>query len=94
MGEKFESSTAMLWITGKSAGTTREVPEFKLTSASTYACVLGDAFPQKARELWAYQCLMVREARRCGGTGWRDYDCMFRQQAASTRKRKKHWNKH
>ena len=79
------AATAMLWIAGKSAGTRREVPDILscVQCFSTYACVLGDAFPQKARELWAYRCLMVREARRCGETGWRDYDCMFRQQAAS-----------
>ena len=29
----------------------------------------------------AYQTLMVREARRCGGKGWLAYDSYFRQQA-------------
>ena len=30
-----------------------------------------------------YQMTIVREARRCGGTGWQAYDTMFRQHAAT-----------
>ena len=33
------------------------------------------------RQLLAYQTLIVREARRCGGKGWLAYDSYFRQQA-------------
>ena len=33
--------------------------------------------------MWAYQALMITEARRCGGRGWLLYDATFRQQAAS-----------
>ena len=30
----------------------------------------------------AYACLIIREAQRHGGSGWLDYDRVFRQQAA------------
>ena len=72
------------WMTGKPSGR-REVPDILSWAQcfSTYACVLGEKYPQKVRELWAYLSLIVREARRCGGNGWRDYDNMFRQQASS-----------
>ena len=33
-------------------------------------------------QLLAYQTMVVREARRCGGRGWQSYNAMFRQQAA------------
>ena len=38
--------------------------------------------PEKLRQLLAYQTLIVRESRRCGGKGWLAYDAMFRQQVA------------
>ena len=39
---------------------------------------------QLSRELWAYMSfIVVREAWRCGGNGWYEYDSMVRQQAAS-----------
>ena len=31
----------------------------------------------------AYQTTIIREARRCGGAGWKGYDSMFRQHAAN-----------
>ena len=48
-----------------------------------YACVFSEKFPEKNRELWAYMIFLIRESRRYNGEGWRDYDSMFRQQAAS-----------
>ena len=62
----------------------REVPDLLswITCFGTYASVVCDKEPQRIRELWAYQTMLVREARRCGGKGWHAYDSMFRQQAA------------
>ena len=62
----------------------REVPDLLswITCFGTYASVVCDKQPQRIRELWAYQTMLVREARRCGGKGWQAYDSMFRQQAA------------
>ena len=37
---------------------------------------------QGVRDMLAYAHLMVREAQRHGGSGWLDYDRVFRQQAA------------
>ena len=34
------------------------------------------------RDMLAYARLIIREAQRHGGSGWRDYDRVFRQQAA------------
>ena len=62
----------------------REVPDLLswVTSFGMFASVLADKSPKKTRQLWAYQTVIVREARRCGGKGWQMYDAMFRQQAA------------
>ena len=64
----------------------REVPDLLswLTSFGMYASILTEKHPQLTLGLWAYQTFMVREARRCGGHGWQDYDLMFRQQAVAT----------
>ena len=43
--------------------------------------VLTIKFPGKMKQLLAYQTLIIREARRCGGKGWLAYDSYFRQQA-------------
>lgn len=37
---------------------------------------------QATRDMLAYARLVIREAQRHGGTGWLDYDRVFRQQAA------------
>ena len=52
----------------------------------TYACVLASQCLEKLTQLLAYQTTVVREARRCSGTGWQGYDTMFRQHAANTDK--------
>ena len=62
----------------------REIPDFLswLQCFGVYASIVVSKQPDRYRQLMAYQTLMVREARRCGGTGWLAYDAMFRQQAA------------
>lgn len=54
-----------------------------LNCFSLYAAVITSKFPHKARELWAYQAMMVSEQRRCGGRGWLLYDSGFRQQMSA-----------
>ena len=63
----------------------REMPDFEswLQCFSAYAAVICSKYPQKARELWAYQAMMISEHRKCGGRGWLLYDGAFRQQIAS-----------
>ena len=63
----------------------REVPDMLswLHCFSLYAAIVCAHRPDKARQMWAYQALMITEARRCGGRGWLLYDATFRQQAAS-----------
>ena len=41
-----------------------------------YAAVLGNSYPDKVQQLYAYQTMIVREAHRCGGKGWLSYDQM------------------
>ena len=62
----------------------REIPDFLswLQCFGVYASIVVSKQPDRFRQLMAYQTLMIREARRCGGTGWLAYDAMFRQQAA------------
>ena len=47
-----------------------------------YAAVLTGKHPEMVKQLFAYQTMMLREARRCGGSGWQTYDSYFRQQVA------------
>lgn len=69
---------------GQSSGR-REVPDLMswLQCFSSYAAVVCSKYPEKAREMWAYQATMISEFRRCGGRGWRLYDSAFRQHATS-----------
>lgn len=64
----------------------REVPDLLswITSFGMYASILSEKHPALTQGLWAYQTFLVREARRCGGNGWQEYDLMFRQQATAT----------
>ena len=50
----------------------REVPDLLswVSCFGTYMAVLTDKYPEKIKQLLAYQTLIVREARRCGGDGW------------------------
>ena len=63
----------------------REVPDFLswIQCFGAYACIVAAVQPEKTQQLLAYQTMVVREARRCGGTGWQAYDTMFRQQVSN-----------
>ena len=60
----------------------REIPDLLswVQCFGTYLAVIASKHPERVRELLAYQTLIVREARRCGGKGWLTYDWYFRQQ--------------
>ena len=60
----------------------REIPDLLswVQCFGTYMAVVASKRPDRVRELLAYQTLIVREARRCGGKGWMEYDRYFRQQ--------------
>ncbi len=62
----------------------REVPDLFswVQCFGVYAAVVASKNSEKVQQLLAYQTMIVREARRCGGRGWLAYDTMFRQQAA------------
>ena len=63
----------------------REVPDI-LSWAQCFGVYIGivaEKQPHRVRQLLAYQATVLREARRCGGLGWRGYDSMFRQLAAT-----------
>ena len=62
----------------------REIPDVLswVQCFGTYIVVVTSKHPEKLRQLLAYQTLIVRESRRCGGKGWLAYDAMFRQQVA------------
>ena len=62
----------------------REVPDLLswIQCFGMYAAVLSNSYPNKVQQLYAYQTMIVREARRCGEKRWLAYDQMFRQQAA------------
>ena len=48
-----------------------------------YVAILAESHPHVVQQRLAYMALIVREARRNGGEGWRSYDTIFRQNAAS-----------
>ena len=50
---------------------------------TTYIAILGEAFPHLVRSRLAYMSLIITEARRNGGEGWRSYDTVFWQNAAN-----------
>ena len=60
----------------------REIPDLLswVQCFGTYMAIITSQFPNRTKELLAYQTLIVREARRCGGRGWLAYDSYFRQQ--------------
>ena len=62
----------------------KEVPDLLswVQCFGTFMAVVASQQPDKLRQLLAYQTVIVREARRCGGRGWPAYDTMFHQQAA------------
>ena len=66
-------------------GSKWEVPNMLswLHCFSLYAAIVCEAHPEKVKEMWAYQAMMISEAHRCGGRGWLLYDSVFRQQLVS-----------
>ena len=62
-----------------------EIPDMLswLHCYSLYAAIICSQYPQKARELWAYQATLIGEAKKCGGCGWYLYDAAFQQQMVS-----------
>ena len=63
----------------------REVPDILswVQCFGIYTSIVVQTRPEKTQQLLAYQTMLLREARRCGGTGWQTYDTMFRQQVAN-----------
>ena len=53
-----------------------------ITCFGTYSSVVCAKSPERARPLFAYQTIIVREARHCEGTGWQLYDSTFCHQVA------------
>lgn len=70
---------------GQQAQSRREVPDILswIQCFGVYSCIVAAAHPEKMQQLLVYQTMVVREARRCGGTGWQAYDTMFRQQVSN-----------
>ena len=64
----------------------REVPDLPswIQCFGVFTSVVCAKAPERVTQLLAYQTMLVREARRCGGGGWQAYDSMFRQQAANS----------
>ena len=48
-----------------------------VTSFATYAAIAAEDNPQLIRPLMAYLCIIIREARKNGGDGWRSYDTII-----------------
>jgi len=46
---------------------------------STYVAIVAQTHPQRVRDMMAYMRLIVREAHKHGGSGWLQYDCIFRK---------------
>ena len=57
----------------------KEVPDFVswLQCFSAYEAIVATRYRHKARELWAYQALMIAEHRKCGVCGWLLYNLNF-----------------
>ena len=70
-----------------SQGRRREVPDILswLVCFSLYATVLGAQFPEKSKDLSAFQALMISEHRTCRGRVWILYDSAFCQQISNIR---------
>ena len=70
---------------GSSHNPRREIPNLLgwLYCYSLFAAIVCAKYPDKAKEMWAYQATIIGESRRCGGNGWHLYDTAFRQQMSS-----------
>ena len=73
--------------------THREVPDLMswLYCFNLYAAAVGAKYPNKGKDMFAYQALMIGEVRRCGGKGWLMYDVGFRQYISSWEKADFSW---
>lgn len=71
--------------TGQSKQSKRELPDILrwIQCFGMYTCVVANQKPKNIHQLLAYQTMVVRKARRCGGTGWQTQDIMFCQQVAN-----------
>ena len=63
----------------------REIPDVSSWAQCfcSYIGIVVEESPERTKQLLAYLATVLREARRCGGEGWRSYDAMFRQLAAT-----------
>ena len=62
-----------------------EIPDMLswLQCFSLYTAVVGNKFPEKVQDRWAYQATIIAKHRWSGGKGWRLYDAGFWQQIVS-----------
>jgi hypothetical protein len=51
---------------------------------NSYIAVFTTFHPSRSRDLLAYMALIIRTAKRFGGTAWLDYDRAFRREAAAS----------
>ena len=70
----------------QAAGLSQRTPRREVTSITTwaacfatYVAILGQAHPHLVADRLGYMRLVMREARRHGGQGWRAYDHVFRK---------------
>lgn len=73
-----------------SAHNRREVPDLLswVQWFGTYMAIVTSTckYPERMRQLLAYQTLIVREAQRCRGKGWLAYNSYFHQQVMGDEK--------
>ena len=77
-----EQSASKLSVPAVGNQIRREVPDLLswVQCFGVYTAVLASKYPERVQKLLAYQTLIIREARRCGGKDWLSYDTYFRQQ--------------
>lgn len=70
---------------GQAKALRQEVPDVLLWAQcfGVYTGMIAEKHPCRIKQLLAYQVTILREARRCGGRGWRSYDSMFGHLAAA-----------
>ena len=68
---------------GESRRPRQKVPDL-LSWAQCFSTYVGVVTRQNPEGDVRYLTTVVREARRCGSRGWREYDAMFRQLAANS----------
>ena len=65
-------SQSMEMSRGGGCSAKREIPDLLswIQCFGMYAAVVASKSPDRIPQLLAYQTMIVREARRCGGKGW------------------------